>query len=133
MRRPATGCVKPVTVVVGKAIAGVMAVSVVGLMSQAAQIVTPGSVGPVDWSTQAEHLTLSGAMVIAIAVLWRALVSKDALLIQSTKIVTEALAASASSNAELRKIIEDSVTAKRDLTDSIDSLRREIEHGRGLR
>lgn len=82
----------------------------------------------IDWTSQAEHLTLSGAMVIAIAVLWKSLQAKDGLLMQSIRTMTEALAETATSNRELRKIIEDSVNAKRQLSESIDLLRKDLNH-----
>lgn len=82
----------------------------------------------IDWIGQAEHLTLSGAMVIAIAVLWKSLQAKDGLLMQSIRTMTEALAETATSNRELRKIIEDSVNAKRQLAESIDMLRKDLNH-----
>lgn len=77
----------------------------------------------VPWWTQAEHLTLSSAMLIALVILWRAFEAKDNLLVISTKQVTEALAVAAASNVELRKIIEESVGAKRELSEEIRLLR----------
>ena len=47
-----------------------------------------------------EHLTLEGALVVAVGVLWRALSAKDAQLVKSTEAVTSALASSAASNVE---------------------------------
>jgi site-specific recombinase len=72
-----------------------------------------------DWSNQAEHLTLTGAMVIAIAVLWRSLQTERSLHVQSIKTMSDALLTSASSNVELRKVIEESVSAKRQMTESL--------------
>lgn len=68
-------------------------------------------------STQAdvpwEHLTLEGALVAAVVVLWRALGVKDARieaqneqLMANSKASTEALSAFTASNSELRRIIE---------------------------
>jgi len=102
--------------------AALVAISLIGLVGQA----LPLSVATPDTWTWAEHVTLSGAMVVAIAVLWRALQAKDSQLVSATKTMAEALAATASSNHELRKIIEDSVTAKRLLTESIDLLRKDL-------
>lgn len=75
-----------------------------------------------EWIKQAGQLTLSAALVVAVAVLWRALAQKDRLLNQSTKTVTEALAETASANVELRRIIEESVQTKRELAKSINNL-----------
>jgi hypothetical protein len=76
-----------------------------------------------DWTNSIERLTLSGALVVAVISLWRQLVKKDELLITSAKTMTEALAASAASNIELRRIIDESVLVKQQLTTAIDLLR----------
>lgn len=70
-----------------------------------------------------EHLTLEGALVAAVVVLWRALGVKDARieaqneqLMANSKASTEALSAFTASNSELRRIIEhmnDSIGAPR--------------------
>jgi hypothetical protein len=78
-----------------------------------------------QWVWTAEHLTLSAALLLAVAVLWRNL--KDALLIASTATVTQALASAAASNAELRHIIEESVKAKQEMTLAITALTARIE------
>jgi hypothetical protein len=80
-----------------------------------------------QWASTAEHLTLTGALIVAVSMLWRELGRKDSLLVQSTATVTQALATSAFSNAELRKILEGSVHAKEDLTKSIELLSERIE------
>ena len=83
-----------------------------------------------------EHIGLEGALCAAVVVLWRALAAKDtqiaakdAQLVAGVKVMTEALVAAATSNAELRKIIEDSVSAKNHLTQSLDLLRSRLESG----
>ena len=73
-----------------------------------------------------EHMTLEGALIAAVVVLWRALSAKDSQLVESTRAVTMALAASATSNAELRKIIEESIAVKQQLTESLDLLRTRL-------
>ena len=52
---------------------------------------------------------------------------KDDLLIESAKTVTAALAAASASNIELRRIIEESVAAKRELASSIEGLRTALQ------
>jgi hypothetical protein len=80
-----------------------------------------------QWVWTAEHLTLSAALLLAVAVLWRNLTAKDTLLIASTATITQALATSAASNAELRHIIEESVKAKQDMTLAMVALTARIE------
>ena len=75
-----------------------------------------------DWTASIEHLTLNGALILAVVVLWKQLGKKDDLLVASTKNVTEALAAAASSNAELRGIISENVSANRTLASVIAKL-----------
>ena len=87
-----------------------------------------------DWSTDVQRLTLVGALVIAVGVLWKTQqaerIAKDTMakeyaasLINATKITTDALIASSNSAAELRRVIEESVTTKRELAESINLLR----------
>jgi hypothetical protein len=80
-----------------------------------------------QWMWTAEHLTLSAALLLAVAVLWRNLTTKDALLIASTATVTQALASAAASNAELRHIIEESVKGKQEMTLAMTALTARIE------
>jgi hypothetical protein len=64
---------------------------------------------PTDGSpiaSTAEHLTLTGALIVAVVVLWRSNVKKDELVLKTTEQVTAALATAASSNVELRKTNE---------------------------
>ena len=79
----------------------VLAVMGTGITAILVQAATPAA--DISWI---EHLTLEGALVVAVGVLWRALSAKDAQLVKSTEAVTSALASSAASNVELRKIIE---------------------------
>ena len=89
----------------------------------------PGALPSTDWMSAAEHLTLSGALILAVFVLWKQIGKKDTdiarkddLLIESAKTVTAALSAASASNIELRRIIEESVAAKRELASSIEGL-----------
>jgi hypothetical protein len=75
-----------------------------------------------DWTASIEHLTLNAALIVAVGVLWKQLGKKDDLLIHSAQTVTETLAAAAASNVELRRIIDESVSAKHDLAGVIDRL-----------
>ena len=94
----------------------------------------PGIVPNSDWMNAAEHLTLSGALILAVIVLWKQvgkkdidIAKKDDLLVESAKTVTAALAGAAASNIELRRIIEESVEAKRQLSNSIEGLRTALQ------
>lgn len=94
----------------------------------------PGAFPNSDWMNAAEHLTLSGALILAVIVLWKQIGKKDSdiakkddLLIESAKTVTAALTAAAASNIELRAIIKESVEAKRELAASIEALRGSLQ------
>lgn len=102
-----------------------------------AQVIAPslplsGITASDAWVQMAEHLTLTGALLIAVFALWKQNLAKDVLLIQSAKTVTDALAQSTSSNNELRKVIQDSVDAKIELSASIGSLQRSVEKLDGM-
>ena len=86
------------------------------------QVVSPPVATIPDWSASIEHLTLNGALICAVVVLWKQLGKKDDLLVASTKNVTEALSSAASSNAELRGIIAENVAANRELAAVIGKL-----------
>ena len=81
--------------------ASVMAVLVTGTLATLLQATTP--IADISW---VEHLTLEGALVVAVGVLWRALSAERAQNIKSTEAVTAALVSSTASNAELRGVIE---------------------------
>jgi Mg2+/Co2+ transporter CorB len=102
----------------------VMGVVAFALANIAMQVSTPNDV---SW---VEHLTLEGGLIVAVGVLWRALVKKDDQLMQSVRIATEALSANAASNMELRKIIEELVRSKADLAEAVDKLTSYIGHER---
>jgi hypothetical protein len=68
-----------------------------GLLLQAVQPDVGTALG------MAEHLTLSGALIVGVIVLWKSNQKKDDLLIKTTEQVTAALATAAASNVELRK------------------------------
>lgn len=105
----------------------IILVFILAWLSQAAQLFAQvGSLGDMTWLNQAEHLTLTGGMVIVIVILWRSFQGKDSALIESTKVVTAALAASTASATELREIIKESVETKRQLKESIDLLTASI-------
>ena len=105
----------------------IILVFILAWLSQAAQLFAQvTSLGDMPWLNQAEHLTLTGGMVIVIVILWRSFQGKDSALIESTKVVTAALAASTASATELREIIKESVETKRQLKESIDLLTASI-------
>jgi hypothetical protein len=91
-------------------------------LAWAIQTVVQAPVVSPDWTASIEHLTLNGALICAVMMLWKALGRKDDLLVASTKTVTEALASAASSNAELRTIITENVSANRELAAVIGKL-----------
>lgn len=110
----------------------VLVAALLNLILQAAAQVAGGTPsGLPDWATGAEHLGLTGALVLGLAILWRAFQAKDALLVESTKAVTEALATAAASNTELRGIIRESVEANRSLREAVERLRVAIERNGG--
>ena len=78
---------------------------------------------PVEWISPAERITLVSALLVAVIVLWRSLQQKDNLSVEGTRQITLALTTAATSNAELRKIIEDSVRTKQELTEEFKLLR----------
>lgn len=102
-------------------IAAVVSLSVASLLAQAIQP-TPTSV--LDF---AERVTLSGALLAAVFVLWRTVSKKDHQAMELTKHVSEALVSSTDSNREIRTILQESVVAKRELTAAIDRLHVELK------
>lgn len=124
-----------------KSLLGIASLSTILQVNQFMQVIAqavvpniPPNTLPVSdaWVQMAEHLTLTGALMIAVFVLWKQNVAKDQLLIQSTKTVTDALAQSTASNVELRKVIQDSADAKIELSASIGSLQRSVEKLDGM-
>lgn len=103
----------------------VLGIALMNVILQAQGSLAPDALPP--WISSIASLTLQTGMGVVIVVLWRAYQAKDALLVESTKAVTGALAGSASSNTELRQIIKESVDANRGLKESIDRLRAIIE------
>jgi hypothetical protein len=79
-----------------------------------------------SWWDQAEHITLEGAMVVALIVLWKSLQQKDMQLVAATKLVSDALNTSTSSNSELRAVITESVNTHRMLSEEIKLLRMAV-------
>ena len=76
------------------------------------------------WSPQSlQQIGLVGALMTAVVVLWRTLQAERTASVVAIKTMTEALAHSWSANAELRRIIEESVAAKRELAEEIKLLR----------
>jgi hypothetical protein len=103
----------------------VVGMALLNLILQAQGGLVPGGVLP-PWIASASALTFQGGMAIAIVILWKAYQAKDALLLESTKAVTGALAVQAASNLELRGIIKESVEVNRGLKDAVDHLRVSI-------
>jgi hypothetical protein len=82
------------------------------------QAVTPQG----DLVSQADRIGVTGALIAAVGVLWRALSKKDEAVLTATKSVTEALITAADSNRELRQIIEKSERTNQELKNSIETL-----------
>jgi hypothetical protein len=110
-----------------KPLIGTASVAMLAQIVGVAQATIPSIQIPDQWAQMAEHLTLTGALIIAVAMLWRSLQAKDAELIANTKAVTDALSQSAASNVELRRIIQDSIDSRTNLNASIDSLQKSID------
>jgi hypothetical protein len=95
----------------------------VGLAWSIQNVVTsPAAPASPDWTNSIEHLTLNGALICAVVVLWKQLGKKDDMLVASVKTVTENLAVTAAANVELRTIITESVEVNRHLTAAIEKL-----------
>ena len=89
----------PVPLLRGAAISG--SVGAVILISVANILIQSTTPSDISWL---EHLTLEGALVFAVIVLWRALVAKDVQLMDNVKTVTQALTASTASARNIRWI-----------------------------
>ena len=85
-------------VAVSAAVVGVLVTAVANILFQMSA--PPGNLS--TW----EDLTLKGALISAVVVLWRALSAERAQNVKSNEAMTSALVSTAASNAELRKIIE---------------------------
>ena len=72
--------------------------------------------------SQLERLGLIGALMLAVWVLRRSETKKDDQIVLMVKAVTEALTAAATSNAEVRKTLEESLRVKEELRESLDKL-----------
>jgi hypothetical protein len=105
-----------------KAIVVLAALNVLALQDQTGAVPS----APLDWIGPAERLSLQGALIFAVAILWKALGVKDSLIVSSIKSVTEALQQSAATQAELRGVIKESVETKRQLTEEIALLRTSL-------
>ena len=79
-----------------------------------------------EFLTSARDATLVGTLITAVGVLWKNTSQKDKQLLETTRMVVEALGQAASSNQELRKIIEQSVASKVELTEAIKELSVEM-------
>jgi hypothetical protein len=88
------------------------------------QQVLPSDFG---WAGQIERLGLTGALIVAVGVLWRSQARKDEQLREITKQVAEALAFNTDTQKELRKIVEESTKAKQELGAAIEDLSRGLE------
>ena len=80
---------------------------------------------------QANQLTLTTALVLAVVVLWRTLAKtrseKDQIVVDMLQTMTTALASATASNIELRKVIEESVDSKRELSGVVSRLNDELK------
>ena len=108
-------------------------------------LVQVGPVPDLSWIGQLRDAGLTGALLVAVYFLWRSreglitridllIEKKDALLLEKDKQilsmmehVTASQTAQVETNRELRKIIEDSVKAKQDLTHAIEDLASKVD------
>jgi N-glycosylase/DNA lyase len=77
---------------------------------------------PTDTLTQIEHITLVGALIVAVIVLWKTVGRKDAQVNKAVEQMAAALTSTAMSAQELRKIVEQSVDANHKLGMAIEEL-----------
>jgi len=79
---------------------------------------------PSPWTPQSfERLGLVGSLMVAVVVLWKALQQSNSLIMDALKSETAALQAAATSNAELRRVIEDSAATKEQFIEALNLLR----------
>ena len=74
-----------------------------------------------------ERITLEGALVVAVAVLWKSKGETDKNLALITREMVSALSFNIDTQKELRKIVEESTTAKQLLTQAIENLKTGME------
>ena len=101
-----------------------------------AQVTAP--IGELTWLGQVERTGLYGALLVAVAFLWKSresdnnfwrtqIADKDKQILTMTEHITASLALQVETNRELRKIIEESTRAKEDLAHSIDIMTRGLD------
>jgi hypothetical protein len=95
-----------------------------GLLLQAIQIPAAGDVN--SMLSNAEHLTLIGALIIGIVVMYRSNVAKDQLVLHNSEQVAAALVLATASNVELRKANEVLSAQVASLKDTIENWRHSI-------
>ena len=78
--------------------------------------------GTVHLVSSARDLGVVGLMCVGIIALWRDSRAKDTALLKMAETVTTAMITAATSNAELRHIIEESVKSKVELAESVKEL-----------
>lgn len=78
--------------------------------------------GVPEWVSVTEHLGLTGALLVAVAILWKSYQAKDEQAVRSAAEMTRALTETASASMELRGIIKESVAANIKIRESLDSL-----------
>lgn len=102
----------------GPSVITIMLSTLALMLQQAVPDISSGTVG------QIERLGLTGALLVAVGVLWRSLARKDEQLTLITRQVAEGLATNTDTQRELRSIVEASTKAKQDLKAAIDELSR---------
>jgi hypothetical protein len=80
--------------------------------------------------SNARDLTLTGALVTAIVILWKSSSEKDKQLLEASKTITAALLTASESNRELRSIIEKQVVSNGELAQSVNELCLELRFKR---
>lgn len=127
------------SIINGAALLVLFATSAYGFLLQAGSAASP------DLFSQIERLGLTSAALVAVVVLYTAqqkretaykesLASKDAAISEKDKLVVdmvrqmmEVLTATKDSTVELRRVIEDSVESKQELTQVVAALRAELK------
>ena len=74
-----------------------------------------------------QQVTLQIALIVAVIALWRSNTAKDSLIVKYTELITASLSSQASSSAELRKVIEESITSSRDTIIVLEKLALRID------
>ncbi len=115
-------------VVERSAVQAILALSSILLMLRIAHAQsTPVPIMPGGWTPQQlQQIGLVGCLMLTVVVLWKTLQVERAAAALALKTSTEVLTKVTLADEELRSIVEDSVTAKRELAEEIRLLRNAL-------